>query len=89
MNAGPRRAGVGYRDVVDIRIGIANSPREITFETSQSAAEVEKVVADALAGGGTHVTLSDSKGKTFIVPTAALAYVEVGSEENRRVGFVS
>ena len=89
MNAGPGRAGVGYRDVVDIRIGIANSPREITFETSQSASEVEKVVADALAGGGTHVTLSDSKGKTFIVPTASLAYVEVGSEENRRVGFVS
>jgi len=89
VNAGPGRAGVGYRDVVDIRIGIANSPREITFETSQSASEVEKVVADALAGGGTHVTLSDSKGKTFIVPTASLAYVEVGSEENRRVGFVS
>lgn len=89
MNAGTTGRRVGYRDDVDIRIGIANSPREITFETSQSASDVEKVVADALSGGGTHVTLSDSKGKTFIVPTAALAYVEVGSEENRRVGFVS
>jgi hypothetical protein len=25
----------------------------------------------------------------YIVPTAALAYLEVGSEESRRVGFVA
>ncbi|MBA8813459.1 DUF3107 domain-containing protein [Frigoribacterium faeni] len=73
---------------MDIRIGIANSPREISFETSQSAAEVEKVVADALDGGKSYVTLADSKGKTYLVPTASLAYIEVGSEESRRVGFV-
>ena len=35
------------------------------------------------------VTLAGSKGKTYLVPTASLAYVEVGSDENRRVGFVS
>jgi hypothetical protein len=69
---------------VDIRIGITNSPREISFETSQTATEVEAVVADALDGGKSYVTLADSKGKTYLVPTASLAYVEVGSEENRR-----
>ena len=74
---------------MDIRIGIANSPREISFETSQSAADVEKVVAEALDGGKSYVTLADSKGKTYLVPTASLAYVEVSSDENRRVGFVS
>lgn len=88
MNAAARLDRVGYRDLVDIRIGIANSPREISFETSQSAAEVEKVVADALDGGKSYVTLADSKGKTYLVPTASLAYIEVGSEESRRVGFV-
>ncbi|GAA0957031.1 ATP-binding protein [Frigoribacterium faeni] len=88
MNAAARLDLVGYRDLVDIRIGIANSPREISFETSQSAAEVEKVVADALDGGKSYVTLADSKGKTYLVPTASLAYIEVGSEESRRVGFV-
>lgn len=80
---------VGYRDLVDIRIGITNSPREISFETAQTADEVEKVVGDALDGGKSYVTLADSKGKTYLVPTASLAYVEVGSEESRKVGFVS
>jgi len=80
---------VGYRDHVDIRIGITNSPREISFETAQTAGEVEKVVGDALDGGKSYVTLADSKGKTYLVPTASLAYVEVGSEESRKVGFVS
>jgi hypothetical protein len=89
VNAPTALGGVGYRELVDIRIGITNSPREISFETSQSATEVEKVVADALDGGKSYVTLADSKGKTYLVPTASLAYVEVGSEENRRVGFVS
>ena len=74
---------------MDIRIGITNSPREISFETAQTAAEVEKVVGDALDGGKSFVTLADSKGKTYLVPTASLAYVEVGSEESRKVGFVS
>ncbi|WP_423923207.1 DUF3107 domain-containing protein [Frigoribacterium sp. 2-23] len=74
---------------MDIRIGIANSPREISFETSQTAADVEKTVADALDGGKSYITLADSKGKTYLVPVASLSYVEVGTEENRRVGFVS
>ncbi|MFB2581650.1 DUF3107 domain-containing protein [Herbiconiux sp. P15] len=73
---------------MDIRIGIANSPRELNFESSQSPAEIEKIVADALGSAGTHVTLTDSKGKVYVVPTTALTYVEIGSEESRRVGFV-
>lgn len=73
---------------MDIRIGIANSPRELNFESSQSPAEIEKIVADALASSGTHVSLTDNKGKVYVVPTAALTYVEIGSEESRRVGFV-
>jgi hypothetical protein len=32
--------------------------------------------------------LTDSKGKIVIVPTGAVAFVEVGTEENRRVGFI-
>ena len=89
MNVQSRGGEVGYRDHVDIRIGITNSPREISFETAQTADEVEKVVGDALDGGKSYVTIADSKGKTYLVPTASLAYVEVGSEESRKVGFVS
>jgi hypothetical protein len=72
---------------VDIRIGIANSPRELSFETSQTAAEIEKAVSDALESDGKYIKLSDTKGQLYIVPTASFSYLEVGTEESRRVGF--
>jgi hypothetical protein len=75
--------------LVDIRIGIANSPREISFESSQTSAEVEKLVAAALDSDAKYLKLGDDKGKIYIVPTASLSYVEVGSEESRRIGFVA
>lgn len=74
---------------VDIRIGITNSPREINFESAQQASEIEKVVADALAAKATHFSLKDDKGKIYLVPTAALGYIEIGSETARRVGFIA
>ena len=74
---------------MDIRIGIANSPREISFESSQARAEIEKIVGEALDSKSTFLRLADDKGKAYIVPVASLAYVEIGSEESRRVGFVA
>lgn len=73
---------------MEIRIGIQNSPREISFETSQPAAELESAVAAALAEKTGYLKLLDSKGSTYIVPTATIAYVELGSDEARRIGFV-
>ncbi len=74
---------------MDIRIGIANTPREISFESSQTAAEVEQVVASALESKSAFVKLADDKGKIYIVPLATFAYIEVGSDQSRRVGFVA
>jgi len=74
---------------VEIRIGIANTGRELNFETNESADDVKKSIAAALDSASTHVTFADNKGNSYIVPTAGLAYVELGSEESRRVGFVA
>jgi Protein of unknown function (DUF3107) len=74
---------------VDIRIGISNSPREITLESAQTAAEVEEIVSSALQSGSSFIKLADNKGKVYIVPVASFAYVELGSEQSRRVGFVA
>ncbi|WP_243074587.1 DUF3107 domain-containing protein [Microbacterium sp. SS28] len=74
---------------MEIRIGIANTGRELSFETNEPADAVKKAVATALDGGATHLTLADAKGNSYIVPTAGLAYIELGSEESRRVGFVA
>ena len=73
---------------MDIRIGITNSPRELSFESNQSPDEIENTVSDALATGTGHLSLKDNKGKLYLVPVSGLAYVEIGSEENRRIGFV-
>ncbi|MET4580613.1 hypothetical protein ABIE21_000103 [Conyzicola nivalis] len=74
---------------MDIRIGITNSPREINFESSQTAQEVETIVATALESDSKFIKLVDSKGKLYIVPVAGIGYIEIGSESTRRVGFVA
>lgn len=73
---------------MEIRIGILNAPRELSFESSQSADEVSTAVTTALDGDSSTLRLADNKGSVYIVPTANLAYVELGSEESRRIGFV-
>ncbi|WP_353112198.1 DUF3107 domain-containing protein [Microbacterium sp.] len=74
---------------MEIRIGIVNTGRELSFDTAASADEVRAQVAGALDQGATHLSLSDVKGNSYIVPTAHIAYVELGTEESRRVGFVA
>ncbi|GAB3268536.1 DUF3107 family protein [Microbacterium sp. MEC084] len=73
---------------MDIRIGITNTGRELSFESSESADSIKATVAEAITSGAP-LTLTDVKGNSYIVPTANLAFVEVGSEETRRVGFVA
>ncbi|WP_243224804.1 DUF3107 domain-containing protein [Microbacterium sp. CIAB417] len=74
---------------MEIRIGIVNTGRELNFETSSSPDEVRSQVASALEQSATHLSFSDVKGSAYIVPTANLAYIELGTEESRRVGFVA
>ena len=74
---------------MDIRIGITNTPREITFESAQTAAEVEALIAAGLGDDSPFIKLTDNKGKVFIVPVGSIAYIELGSESGRRVGFVA
>ncbi|MBN2176623.1 MAG: DUF3107 domain-containing protein [Demequinaceae bacterium] len=70
---------------MEIRIGVQNISREITLESVLSTEELTKVISEALAG--TVLELTQAKGGKVIVPTAAIGYVEIGTEEKRRVGF--
>ncbi len=72
---------------MEVKIGVQHVTRELVIESVQSPEEVKKAVADALAGGSTTLELVDDKGRVLVVPTANLAYVEIGAEESRRVGF--
>ena len=72
---------------MEVKIGISDSPRELVFRSSQSQAEVEKLVSTALARDSDILSLTDDKGRKFLVPTAKIAYVEIGAADVRRVGF--
>jgi len=73
---------------VEIRIGIANSSREIVFDTTKNAEEVEKSISSSVADGDDAVMrLEDDKGHIYLVPVRTLAYVEILKEPARKVGF--
>jgi len=73
---------------VEIRIGIANS-RELGFDSNETAEAVKQTVSAALDSGANYVTLADAKGATYLIPTAGITFVEVGTDQSRRVGFVA
>lgn len=72
---------------VEVKIGIENSPRELSLTSKDGADQVYKAVSTALSSGDGVLELLDEKGSRVLVPTAKIAYVEVGSAESRRVGF--
>ncbi|MFV2145723.1 MULTISPECIES: DUF3107 domain-containing protein [Isoptericola] len=73
---------------MEITIGVQNLSRELVVETDQSADDVAKAVRKALDGASA-LELKDAKGRLIIVPSATIGYVEIGSGEQRPVGFGS
>ena len=71
---------------MEIKIGMRQTNREIVLESEQTRDDITAAVSKAL-GDGAVLTLDDEKGRRVIVPVDALAYVEVGEETVRRVGF--
>jgi hypothetical protein len=72
---------------VEVKIGVQNVARELSIETDQSAEAVAAAVRSALSEDAGVLALTDSRGREVLVPTAALAYVQVGDSEKGRVGF--
>lgn len=70
---------------MEVKIGVREVNRELILESTQSAQDIAAAVSAALAGDV--LRLTDDRGRQLIVPSAALAYVEIGAEESRRVGF--
>lgn len=71
---------------MEVKIGVQYAPRELVLESSQSPAEVEKLVTDAIENEGT-LSLTDEKGRRIIVPVNKVAYVEIAEASPRAVGF--
>ena len=74
---------------VEVKIGVQNTARELVLETDETNEGVAAMVKDALASEDGVLTLTDTKGKVTVVPTAKLAYVEIGRSIVGQVGFRS
>ncbi len=71
---------------VQITIGVQNVAREVTVEVEGTSDKIAKDVLKALEVGAP-IDLTDAKGRRVMVPASAVAYVELGTEGDRRVGF--
>lgn len=74
---------------MEVKIGIADTNREVTVNSSMSREDVESRVKSALTGTEPDVLeLDDEKGKRVLVATRSITYVEIGETDKRPVGFL-
>lgn len=71
---------------MEIKVGIRQVAREVVLETEESAEDVQKAFSTAITDKGV-LTLTDTQGRTVLVPAEAIGYLEIGQERSRRVGF--
>jgi hypothetical protein len=75
---------------VDVRIGIIHTVRELDIDLPEGTRH-DEIVADvdkALAQPDGVLWLTDKRGRRVAVPSAKVAYIEIGGgNEERRVGF--
>ncbi len=74
---------------MDVRIGIRDNARDISFKSGLSAKDLMATVKKAIETSEPVLELSDEKGSIILIPTSSIAYVEIGAEETRRVGFLA
>lgn len=72
---------------MEVKIGVAESPRELVVSSAQTPEEVTELVDGALSGTSSTLVLTDDKGRRYLIPAARIAYVEIAPSEVRRVGF--
>jgi len=76
--------------VVVVRVGVTQAPREIEVELADDTdrAALSKSIDQALSKLDGVLWLEDRRGRKVCLPSAKVAYVEIGAPgEDRRVGF--
>jgi hypothetical protein len=72
---------------VEVRIGVQHAHRELMLESNQTSDDIQELVSRALDGQESVLVLVDDRGRRVVVPADKLAFVEIGEESARRVGF--
>ena len=72
---------------MEVKIGVADSPRELVVSSALTPDEIAKLVSEALRTSAGLLPLVDEKGRRIVVPVARVAYVDIAPADARRVGF--
>jgi hypothetical protein len=72
---------------VEVKIGIAESARELVVSSDQTPDEVQALVDESLSSDNGLLRLVDDKGRRFLIRAAQISYIEIAAEDVRRVGF--
>jgi hypothetical protein len=72
---------------VKVKIGIAESPRELVVSSDRTPDEVAEQVSGAMKSDDGLLDLTDDQGNRYVVPVARISYVEISPETERKVGF--
>ena len=73
---------------MEVKIGVQHAPRELVLESNQTAEDVERLLAEAVAAEGV-LSLTDARGRRVVVPASKVAYLEIGTGVVGQVGFRS
>ncbi len=73
---------------VEVKIGVQHASRELLVETDQTTEAITTALNEAIANEAVF-SLTDTKGKVTVVPSAKVAYVEIGRSVSGQVGFRS
>jgi hypothetical protein len=73
---------------VEIKVGIQHVNREIVVDAAESAKDIESSLAGALRDGKLFA-LTDERGRKVLIPADRIAYLDIGEENARHVGFGS
>ena len=74
---------------MEVKIGVQHASRELVVDTDLGHDKIIESVRAALEDNEGVLVLADAKGRTVMIPVEKLAYVEVGEESSRKVGFGS
>jgi hypothetical protein len=74
---------------MDVRIGVTQAPRELTIEMPDDERDdTVKQIETALSGAVDVLWLTDKRGRRVGIPSAKIAYIELGTNDgDRRIGF--
>ena len=77
---------------MDVRIGVTNTMREIDLDVDDSIErdQLKDHIEKALSSDEGVLWIADKKGREVAIPSAKVAYVEIGSPaDGRTIGFTA